>query len=285
MMLNTELISKKYRIFAIISGTLLIISGLAYSVFQLIVYSKIIDMAFISLTIGESLFILFVGNWILGYIIKNRTLFCSTTINPSNPEKNISVCSRLIENFGDFRVKIPILLIWASIMGLLPLLQKYWSKDLTSTILYGIFLFFTNIITAYFCIILISFFIISRKLWDVVKVELWKQENIPANYIFNISKRIAIATSVYLTSSITAWLTSPKVPFGGEIIIIIVFSIVILIGSIILPPIPYISKMTKLKQNALVDIDSKLQREYLHLIETMQTKDNKVLYDNMNLLR
>jgi hypothetical protein len=281
-MIDSGATSKNYKRFAWISGTLLTISGLLYSVFQIVFFNKIYDKVFICLTIGESLFILFAGTWILGYISDNAKDFCANSKGKYH-KKNVKVFIKLINIFGNFKYIIPII-VWALVMGILPVIQRYWEDNFSLTLMYGIFLFFTNIITAYFLVLLISFFVISIQLWNVVQVKLWRSDNIATTFIFSISKRIALFAAIYMTSSLTAWLTSPKIPFNPVIFVFIVFSIIILIGSIILPSIPYTKKKSKLKREALIDIDNKIQQEYSLVMKNIQDINDISLFNKMNLL-
>jgi len=151
------------------------------------------------------------------------------------------------------------------------------------SILFGIFLFFTNIITSYFVILLILFFIHTKKLWALIKVELWNRENPAAKFIFSASKWTALIAIVYMTSSLTAWNTSEKItPFGNEIILFFIFSFVLLMASIVIPILPFIRKINKLKNDALCEIDCKIQTEYSELLNNFKKDGDKLKFEKMN---
>jgi hypothetical protein len=283
-MTETDIIIRNYKRFGILSGSLLIISCIIYSLIQLSINKTISDTLFISLTLGESLFVLYAGYRILLFIVRNEVIFNSSNISTVSPSFSAKEYSNLINIFNNFKVILAIILIWATIMGLMPIIQKYWAASSILNIYYGIFLFFTNIITSYFLIVLLLFFRLSGRLWNLVHVELWKRKNISAKFLFRLTKIIVFVAAIYMASSLTAWLTSPKVPFGPEIFVFIIFSILLLIGCIILPSMPYIRKVSNLKNEALTEMDSKIQDEYQNIIKTLQEKDADVSFNRMNSL-
>jgi hypothetical protein len=283
-MKQSETIVKSYKGFAVLSGSLLIISSIIYSVMQLIMNKTISDTLFISLTLGESLFILFAGYRILLFIVQNRVKLSSYAMSSSDPKLGLRVYLKLVNMFILSISIVFVIIIWAGIMGVMPLLQNYWIDNNILTLLYGLFLFFTNVITAYFLILLLRFFRLSGKLWNLVHVELWKRKTPSAQFIFSLTKQITLVAAIYMTSSLTAWVTSPKVPFGGEILIFILFSILLLIGSITIPSFPYIRNISNLKRDALIEIDSKIQDEYQYILGLLQAKNIDVSFNKMNAL-
>jgi hypothetical protein len=283
-MTNTKIIIRNYKLFGIISGSLLIISSIIYSFIQLLLNKTISDTLFISLTLGESLFVLYAGYKILLFIVRNEEIFNSSNKSFADSALSTREYTNLIKIFNNFKILLPVIFLWAIVMGLMPVFQKYWKESMILNILYGAFLFFTNIITSYFLLVLLQYFRLSGRLWNLVQVELWKKDNTSARFIFSLTKIIVLVAAVYMTSSLTAWVTSPKVPFGPEIIVFIIFSILLLTGSIILPSIPFTRKKSALKRKALADIDCKIQDEYQKLTDILQSTGKEVNFNKMNSL-
>jgi hypothetical protein len=278
-------IDKNYRKLAFVVATLLVISAIIYLVMQFKLTGKISDILFVSLTLFESLFILFAGSMMIQYI-KNKGMNLYTSFDyfkePVNPEIEINKLVCIFQHYNKFWIFV---LIWAICMGALPYFQNYWVNYSSLNIFFGIFLFFTNVITSYFVILLILLFVRIRKLWILIKVELWNRENPAAKFIFSISKRVAIIGSIYMTSSLTAWNTSEKItPFGNEILIFFAFSVALLLASIIIPLLPFINTIINLKNNALCDIDYKIQKEYSVLLDNFNKDGRKVEFIKMNEL-
>jgi hypothetical protein len=280
---SIEFTKKSYKKLAIIVSIFLIISSSIYLVSQFLITNKISDVLFVSLTLFESLFVLYSGSLMIKYL-ESKGLAFYTSLNyfndPESPKKEIN---RLICIFQHYSKSWVFILLWSICMGILPYFQGYWANNLSLSILFGAFLFFTNIITSYFVILLFFFFIRTKKLWSLIKVELWNRENPAAKFIFSVSKWVALIATVYMTSSITAWNTSEKItPFGNEIILFLVFSVALLIASIVVPIFPFIKKISELKNNALCEIDCNIQTEYSELLKDFKNDGNKVKFEKMN---
>jgi hypothetical protein len=282
---SIDCIDKKYKKISLSIAFLLVVSAITFIIIQFNITGKTSEILFISLTLFESLFILFAGLLMIGYI-RNKGTDLYTSFDyfkePIDPKLEIN---KLVCIFQHYRKYWALILIWALSMGLLPSLKKYWHGYFSLNIFFGIFLFFTNIITSYFVILIILFFIRVRNLWTLVKVELWNRENPAAKFIFSVSKRIALIGAIYMTSSLTAWNTSQTItPFGSEIILFFIFSILLLVSSIIIPLLPFINSIISLKNKALCEIDSKIQSEYLILVDSYDKKGPSVEFDKMNEL-
>ena len=280
---SVEFTMKSYKKLSIISATLLIISAVVYLVSQFRITGKICDVLFISLTLFESLFILFSGSLMIQYIQSKGPTFYTSFDYFIDKEKPKEEINKLLFIFQHYDKTWILILVWSICMGILPYFKGYWSNNDFLGILLGIFLFFTNIITSYFVILLILFFIHTKKLWSLINIELWNRENPAAKFIFSLSKWTAIIGAVYMTSSLTAWNTSVKITsFGNEIILFLIFSVVLLIASIIIPLLPFIRKISDLKNKALGEIDGNIQTEYSAIIEEFNHHGKQVKFEKMN---
>jgi hypothetical protein len=280
---SITLTKKNYRILSVIVSILLVISAVVYLLLQFKSESKISDVLFVSLTLFESLFVLYAGTFMIKYLESKGLSFYTSLNFFTDPEEPKIEINKLICIFNHYSKTWYLLLIWAICMGVLPYFQNYWENNLTLSISFGVFLFFTNIITSYFVVLLIFFFIRTKKMWSLIKVELWNRENPAAKFIFSVSKWTAIIAAVYMTSSLTAWNTSEKIePFGNEIILFLAFSIVLLISSIIVPILPFIRKIRELKNIALTEVDSNIQSEYSELLAKFKTNKETTDFERMN---
>lgn len=280
-----ESVKKSYKKLSIIVSLLLITSAIVYIVFQFITNGTIKDILFVSLTIFESLFILYAG-WIMIRYIESKGFSFYTSLKYfteiEQPEKEIN---NLIGIFQNFKKTWPLIFIWAIGVFIFTVYKDCWENNITLNLLFGIFLFFTNIITAYGIILLYNFIKATRKMWFLIKVELWNRENPAAKFIFSVSKRIAIIGAVYMTSSFTAWNTSEVTEsLGNEIIIILIFSVIILFVSIVIPILPFINRIVALKNMALSDIDTQIQLEYNVLKKSFNKAESNIQFEKMNEL-
>ena len=276
---------KQYSWFAILSSAFLVISSVIYLFFEFYIEKKITDILFLSLTLFESLFVIYSGYMIIKYIQRKSVPFYTSLDSFTEHEKPKEELTKIIINFICFSNYWFIILIWASVMATVPYFQSYWENNLILNVLFGVFLFFTNIITSYFVILLILFFVRIRHVWSIIKVELWKRENVAARFIFSLSKRITIIAAIYMTSSLTAWNTSGNISaFNNAIIIFFAFSVLVLISSIIVPLLPFASRIGQLKNDALRELDGNIQSEYSILLDKFKIGDEKVNFDRMNEL-
>lgn len=274
---------KNYRYLSIIASSLLVISSIVYLLLQFKNQSKISDVLFVSLTLFESLFVVYAGTFMIKYL-ESKGLSFYTSLNFFNDlEEPKNEINKLICIFSHYSKTWYIILLWAISMGILPYFQNYWEDNLILNISFGIFLFFTNIITSYFVILLIFFFIRTKKMWSLIKVELWNRENPAAKFVFSVSQWTALIATVYMTSSLTAWNTSEKVtPFGNEIVLFLLFSIALLISIIVVPILPFIKKIRELKNDALSEIDGNIQSEYSELLTKFKNEKEATNFEKMN---
>lgn len=278
---------RSYRNWALLVSSLLILSSILYLVIQFLQERKISDGLFISLTLFESFFVLYSGSIMIGYFERKGLSFYTSLNYFTDPEKPKGEMIKLICIFNQFKKTWfwVIMLVWAVGQALLPYIQGYWKDNLQLNIFFGIFTFFSTIIGAYFAILLFGFLKQVRKLWSIIKVELWNRENPAAKFIFSASKWAAILSAVYLTSALTAWNTSPKVTlFHKAIIVYFIVAISLLTLCIIVPLLPFVRKIKELKTNALSEIDSNIQTEYSILITEFKKDKNTTQFDKINKL-
>ncbi len=274
---------KKYKIFASLTALFIIISGSIYLSVQFRMIGKVSDLFFIGLSVAESCFILLNGLWLFRYTVSSEAPFKVLTAASTGSADSEKAYGGFISVFGKFKLILPVSVLWALGSGILPVINNFWNQW-TLSVLFGIFLFFANLVTAYFLILLFAYFIYSRKLWNLIEVELWKRESREAHFLFGLSRQISLYGTVYGAANITAWLSSPVIPRGKEVFFIIAASILILTGAIIVPVLPYIHKITAKKRAALIDIDEKIQTEYSEILEKLSNHLPGIRFDRINAL-
>jgi hypothetical protein len=282
--MNENEISRIYARFAYVCGTMVLLSAIFYMVIQWIIINEIKDSLYISLSLIASIFILYFARNIIKFIIDNGPSFYSSAISLKDPAKSKQEYDKLLRIFTNFRLLIPFGIGWGSIAGLLPLFLKLWPNNTTIAASFGIFLFCICFITGFFLFILISFFFVSKKLWDLIQVELWKRDNTASEFLLALSRKTSFVAAIYIAITITAWIITPVVPASKELIIYVIFSIVLLIGSVVIPIRPFTMKLLFMKHNALSDIDEKIQNEYTGIIDDLKANRKDVNFDQMNLL-
>ncbi|MEI7898366.1 MAG: hypothetical protein WCJ26_15115 [bacterium] len=277
-------ISRIYAKFAYVCGSMVLLSGIIYMAIQWIFINIVKDTLFISLSIGASIFILYFARNVIIYIVNNGPLFYTSTISLTDPDKSKTEYDKLLRLFTNFKLLIPFGILWGTIAGFIPLYFGLWSESSPIAISFGIFLFCICFITGFFLLILVSFFNVSKNLWDLIQVELWKRDNMASEFLIALSRKTSIVAAIYISICLVAWIVTPVVPVSKELIIYIIFSVSLLISSIIIPIRPFSLKLQIMKHNALGEIDEKIQKEYMEIIENLKVNIKNVNFDQMNLL-
>lgn len=273
-----------YRRFALYLGIGVIITASLYMAVQWILLKEIADTLFISLSIGASLFILLFANSVIKYLLDNGPSFYTATITSAEPEKSKNEFDKLLNIFTNLKLSIPFGLAWGTVAGILPFIMGLWPGQPVIATFFGLFLLVVCFITGFFLLILVRFFTVSRKLWDLIEVKLWKRDSIASGFLLSLSSRTSFVASVYTAICITSWLTTPVVPKNSELFIFIFFSTGILIASVIIPIRPYTRKLQTIKRHALKEIDDEIQNEYMDLVETFRSKQKHAELTSINTL-
>jgi hypothetical protein len=282
--MRNDNILKIYQRFLYTCATLVLLSGIIYLEIQWIFTRDIKDKLFVFFSIGASILILCCAWNILNFIRKNEMSFCAVGIDSLDLDTNRKEYDKLLFIFIDYRLAIPFGIIWGVAASYIPFYFDIWPTNSIVAFAFSFFLFCNCFITGFYLLNLVRYFFITKNLWDLIEVELWKRDKRAADFLLPLSKKTSLLASLYISITLMAWITTPFVPFTKELISYLIFAVVLLIASVVLPIRPFSSKLKKEKHLALYEIDEKIQKEYIEIIRNLKVDKEGVNYDTMNLL-
>ncbi len=281
----THLNLRRYRNFTIIAGSVNVAAGLLYLVMQWILTGTVADTVYICLSIGASLFILLKSSHLHKYIIsQGPSYYTSAIMTYDEPDRSKVTYDKLVAIFTDFPRNIGSGLLYGAGGMAVPYLLGWWQEVPILRLYFGIFLFTICIITGYFLLVLIRFLIIITKLWEYVKIELWKRMNASVNFLIAISRKEIFIAAIYISICLTAWVTNPVVPIGSELIAYSIFSMLLLLASLIFPILPYTQRLMNLKDQEIGELDDKIQQEYSRIIMQYRESAQEIHFEQLNTL-
>ena len=159
-----------------------------------------------------------------------------------------------------------------------------WQGNTTLLILLSVFLFAINFVTGFSLYSLVTFFIYSIKLGELVKVGLWYRENRSTIFLRSIAYKVAIIGSIYISVCITSIIFAEVLTMGKLIISYCSFSAIIMINMFLIPEIPIRRKLFLEKKKALDEINYRIQKEHNSFYSKSMKKINVVDFERIDRL-
>src|SRR3972149_10224500 len=262
-----------------------IIVGLSYIFLQWIFINEIKDLLYVVLLICANELLLWGILNIGRYILKNSDKFFAFILNEKGTKEKSSRSYEFISKIFNLKLMCISGIIYGSIIGFAPKVLGAWRGNIILLILLSIFLFLINFVTGFSLYSLIRFFIYSIKLGKLIKVGLWCRENISTIFIRNITYKVAIIGSIYISIAITSTLFFAKIlPMGKLTISYCTFAAIIMINIFLIPQIPIRRKFLLEKKRALDEIDYQIQKEHNNLFNKIVKKVNIVDFKEIDKL-
>ena len=253
---------------------LIIISGFLYLLFQWVKRNKFIDFVFVLLATLATILLLAILRNIYKFIEKNEPGFY--IIDNSGKAREIpKVFKRFLDLFASRTNTTWAGSSWGLLAGLLPFILNFWPGDYLLKSLFSIYLFFVCFVTGLCLYLLVVYYIYTTKIWNLVEIKIWNRENELVNFLMKLGRRVSLGASLYISLTLTCWITSPVVPPGKELNLYVGFSVSLLLATLVFPLLLLIKKVRDLKFEELQKIDIKIQKRYLEILNDIDSaKDN-----------
>lgn len=247
-----------------------IISGITYLTLQLVRTDQVEDTVFISLLVGASFLLTRGLRTLLGYLQSKGRDFYNFILAAEDPARVYQKHSEFIAAIINFkRLTVSGLLYGAGIASS-PFLLGVWKGESVLRWSLGAFLFSVNFITGVAFAGLLAFFIHAVKLSKSVKVDLMKIENPSTRFLFDSTRKISVIAAIYIAMSLSSIVFS-VLPFGNLVLIYAIFSMAILVATVIVPLYPVMQRMKEAKEKCLYEIDCKLNEAFHNALEEIKT--------------
>ncbi len=248
--------------------------GLVYVSAQWFQTGTIADSIFVSILLGAT-FLLLVGlHGVRGYLVRRGLDFYLFVFSTTDPAQAYERHHQLLCSVIHPRRMILSGSVYGLMVGTAPWLLQTWPESPTLLILLSLFLFFVNFATGMAFYALLMFFRHAVEMGRMLHIDLWQISNPSTSFLLGSSRRITLLASLYISMCLSSILFS-VLPVGGLVVIYSIFAGIILLASLIIPPLPVAQKLRDAKAQVLYDLDQQLNQVFYGTLEKLKKGDRQ----------
>lgn len=249
--------------------------GSAYILVQWTINKSVLDTFFIGILLGATAFLFRALQAIHRFILQRGIDFFAFVATQPRQQAEIEKYPELILSVFHSKRMTWIGLIYGLALGSTPYVLGVWQQYPLLRMLLALFMFSINFVTGVGFYGLITFFLKSLKLGQLVRVDLWQKENPSTEFLLGAARQVGLRVSVYICLCNASVLFS-VLPLSGFVLGYAMFAGSLIILSLMIPAVPIIQKIASTKRDALHQVNTQLQNEFSLILEGCRSQERQL---------
>ena len=249
--------------------------GSAYVLAQWLNNKSVLDTFFIGILLGATAFLMRALQIIHRFILQRGIDFFAFVAAQPRQQAELEKYPELISSVFHSKRMTWIGILYGLALGSTPYVLGVWPQNHLLRLLLALFMFSINFVTGVGFYGLITFFVKSLKLGQLIRVDLWQKENPSTEFLLGAARQVCLRVSAYICLCNASVLFS-VLPLSGFVLGYAMFSGSLIILSLIIPAVPIVQKIAATKRDALHQVNTQLQGEFSQILEGCRSQGGQL---------